>query len=254
MQVTLIHLTLPALQPSASRPQPQPPAPHNKQHSESELAASTLATDRSVRKWLVGQIPPNYASLERCYSSVTDDTRDATAFHKQCDHHNRTLVLVRNLVNGTRRLFGGFAAVSWDPLITCVKPGNDQGMGDGPPLTCTDRTSEWTSFIFSLSPGDPVRFNHCHPCTVVGIGNTHETLFISGVGGMNSWPAFMNDLTLSHGELGERAFCRQGPSYLCDGSQENETSRVQTTCFNKICGGDKGTWRETELEVWGLAV
>jgi hypothetical protein len=268
MQVTLVHLSLTAAQPPAS-PFVAVNGSHQQdklpRHDETMLAASTLATSRSVRTWLVEQIPPNFNRFKRCYSSATDDTSSAAGFHQQCDHYDRTLVLVRNLVNGTRRLFGGFAGTSWDPLTTCGKPGNDRReRADTPQLFCIDISSELTSFIFSLSPGDPVRFNHCYPCAVPGVGNTHDTLSIGG-DALHAWPSFMHDLDLGKGQLGEFGRCDQGPSYSCDGSEGElqqsgpvpaceHQSCVQSSCYNKICGGDRGTWQETELEVWGLAV
>jgi len=40
-----------------------------------------------------------------CYSSFTDNRDNATAFHKQCDMHDETMVFVQNELNFT---FGGY--------------------------------------------------------------------------------------------------------------------------------------------------
>ena len=40
-----------------------------------------------------------------CYSSFTDNRDNATAFHKQCDMHDETMVFVKNELNFT---FGGY--------------------------------------------------------------------------------------------------------------------------------------------------
>ena len=40
-----------------------------------------------------------------CYSSFTDNSDNATAFHKQCDMHDETMVFVKNELNFT---FGGY--------------------------------------------------------------------------------------------------------------------------------------------------
>jgi hypothetical protein len=41
----------------------------------------------------------------RCYSSLTDNHDNATAFHAQCDQHNITVVFARNSIGN---VFGGY--------------------------------------------------------------------------------------------------------------------------------------------------
>jgi hypothetical protein len=44
-----------------------------------------------------------------CYSTTTDNYDNATAFHKQCDKHDNTMVFVKNALNF---LFGGYVRFS----------------------------------------------------------------------------------------------------------------------------------------------
>lgn len=231
---------------------PTPPLP-SKPPPQTWLAASRLATNSTWQAWLLEQIHGKYSRLERCFSSATDSTSDPSEFREQCYQYSRSLLIASTLADGGHRVFGGFAGTSWDPTVTCQKPGNaaaDWG--------CEDTTSEATSFLFTLSPGPPRRFNHCRPCTVEGIGATSDTLSLYTSKVRSHWPSFMDDLSFgAHGTLGEHGRCNQGVHYECTGIHTR--TRVNTTdpapagtCYNELCGGGDGTWQETELEVWGL--
>ena len=84
-------------------------------------------------------------------------------------------------------------------------------------------------FIFGLGPGKPQRFSP----------NGKNTNFQRAF----SWPhwgdgnASRADLSMgSNGPPGTDGHCDQGTTY--SGHR------------NQICGGDRGTWGETQLEVW----
>lgn len=81
------------------------------------FAGSRLITDPIWAEWLARQIGVDLGrqGFALCFSTFTDYKDDASAFHAQCDSHQRTVVVARNsLPTGARRTFGGYAALPWD--------------------------------------------------------------------------------------------------------------------------------------------
>jgi len=103
-----------------------------------------------------------------CYSSFTDNRDNPDAFHKQCDKHSTTMVVVKNALNFS---FGGYAAGSWGPKECCENSGNWCGSAFWPTnrtaciartvpyweCGCIDNTSA-SDFLFRLEgPDGPAR-------------------------------------------------------------------------------------------------
>ena len=120
---------------------------------------------------------------ELCFSSFTDDSSNATTFHRQCDKYNTTMTFVRNSLGYT---FGGYvrlamcrsvldivcccskwtlaylllcdrcwqAVVGWSKEACCATAGAYCQPGD---TYCVNHVSD-ADFLFRLSPGAPSKY------------------------------------------------------------------------------------------------
>lgn len=199
-----------------------------------------------------------------CYSTTTDNYDNATAFHKQCDKHDNTMVFVKNALNF---LFGGYAAGSWGAAECCANSGNDCYKN----VSCIDNTAV-DNFLFRLGSsnagpnadqgrgGQVFRSEGskaCWNCDSSG-GYQHDGCWSSTRDGskdcQTSWPQWGEfDLLLGDagGPPGVFGGCLQGGSYaggenqVCGGqdtggvNQDGEWGTVPGNKFGKLI-----------LEVW----
>ena len=117
---------------------------------------------------------------------------------------------------------------SWDWRACCAERTTAENDCRQQYSDCIDETSR-SNWLFGLGPGSPAKFGRTG---TNGVCQVVEPL---------SWPDWGNhDLYMGvTGALGALGFCNQGDAYVGTHSQ--------------ICGGSRGTWGKTHMEVWRLA-
>ena len=181
----------------------------------SPFEGSTLMTaemQQQVAAWLAELGFASAAGWQRCYDSPSGDSKaDASAFHAQCDAHERTLSVAHTDGNGGRT-FGGYAEHSWNAVASAS---DETATGD---------------FLFQLAP-DAAKFP---PMT--------SSYQYDNPGYWPTWGAAhclamgCCATTTAGAALGANGYCNAHSH--CPGLPDD------------FCGGDQGTWGETELEVW----
>jgi uncharacterized membrane protein YgcG len=234
----------------------------------------------AMRTWLLAQLPTDVTSVEECYNSATDDTSGPGVFHMQCDTHNRTLTVLRVVSDGHHMTFGGYAGASWSLDACCARNSGgdyggswDGGSGDGGSSVrpgagskCNARYNQncWdssaaasSSFIFSLAPGDPVRYDpNGENVDYLKVDPNHwqqwgygKDLFVAGARPLgDNWG--MGQMC---GITGMGMSCG---ATMCDDHESSYDPGVigypstYTAPSNAICGGND--WLNVQMEVWAL--
>eukprot|EP01043_Picozoa_sp_COSAG02_P006881 COSAG02_NODE_201_length_29473_cov_135.510213_7_plen_402_part_00 len=215
------------------------------------------ATGTALDNWIAGMgaTDPETRPLETwelCYSSFTDDTSSAEAFHRQCDAYGRSVVVART---ASGAVFGGYTTASWGFEECCANRLNGCHATQADSY-CEEHAAAVDSFIF----GTPAGASAVQKFETMSRGSTEADRYI--VCGASRWPEFgRRDLILGRGDgppgasgvKEDAPTCRGGEVYGapgCDTLHNCHLAGSGAVQQGSICGEDGADWGQLDLEVW----